>query len=461
MKEKKIFPVLFLLACSLTVVFLFRETLITNYFQDDWYSISISKINNIFDFVNIFIPNKQVVYYRPLGMQLPFFFNTFFFGLNPFPFRIMTFVVHTLNSILVYYLFKRLLKSDTSSLLGGFLYSTSAVHYIPFFWSSTFAFILGMTFSLLTVIFFIDFLNEKQFKKLFLSLSAFILGFLTFEVTVVLPLILALYLYFYKFFHNFRFLFPFFFLSVSYFLFRSIFFPPPNIPDYQLALGKETLQNLKYYFLWSFNWPEEIKNQFIKFWQVNPKFIAEFFFFYISFLVTFLINLMLFIFLPVILIIRKKIRINSNLVIFSCFWFLSGLAPVIFFPKHAFPYYLPLSLLGLLLAFIYLFSKTVAFFSRKFNFLKYIFQIVLMISWLWSVLSLIEFNSLIHWAPRRGRLSANFIKTAKYKLGSPFQSFYFIVNPYPENRLALNDQDAFRLVFNKELFSHARVLPVS
>ena len=73
-----------------------------------------------------------------------------------------------------------------------------------------------------------------------------------------------------------------------------------------------------------------------------------------------------------------------------------------------------------------------------------------MFNWLWSVSMLTQFNGLIHWAPRRGRLSARLIKTAKYKVKSPYQSFIFLAHPDSETRLALNNQDALRIIFQRD-----------
>jgi len=449
-KKQNLFPYLFLLTANIAVLYFFRESLITSFFQDDWYSLTISKVARYSDLVNFFRPDKQVVYYRPLGMQLPFFINTLLFNINPLPFRILTFITHGINSFLVFLLFKRLLKSYFSSLMAAFLYVTSGINYIPFFWSSTFAFILGMTFSLLTIIYFLDFLDKQQLIKFYLSLMFFFLGLLTFEVITVLPVILAVYVCLFKFRQKFSFLFPFFFISFFYLAFRFIFFPPPDIPDYHVSLGRQTLQNFKYYFLWSFNWPEEIKNQFIKFWQVNPKFIREFRNFYDAFRLSLVVNLFLLFVLPVILAVFKKIKINFPVNIFAIIWFVSGLLPVIFFPRHTFPYYLPLSFIGLLLFFLPLLQQSVIYLSRKFNLIQFIIQLVLMINWLWSVSMLTEFNSLIHWAPRRGRLSAKLIKTAKYRVTFPYQSFVFLANPDSETRLSLNDQDALRIIFQRD-----------
>lgn len=439
--KHKFLKCLFFLILPLITFWVYRESFTNYYFQDDWYSLTISRVNDPLDFIKLFLPNPLVVYYRPLGMQVPFFLNLFFFGPNPLPFRYITFSVHIVNSILVYLLFKRLLKSATSSFLSSFLYATSAIHYIPFFWSATFAFVLGPTFALLTFIFYLD----NKYKKSFLF---FILGLFTFEIIAVVPLIIAVHHFIFRPHKKHNFLLPFLFLSAFYLLFRSIFLPPPEIPDYRFSLNQETVQNLKYYLLWSFNWPEEMKNQFVKFFTVNRLFIRDFKTSYRVFVVSFFINLFFLLVLPVCLALFKKIKIDLRIALFSLIWYICGLLPVIFFPRHAFPYYLPFSFIGLLLFFLSLYSCFLNFLSKKNVWAVLLIHLVLVINWMFSVSTLIDFNSKIHWAPRRGRLSAQLTTSARQIHALNNKASVFLAKDDPEIRLALNDQDALRIIFD-------------
>src|SRR3989344_339455 len=183
-KRKLLF--IFYLFTFATVIVIYSSSFKGYFFQDDWYSLSISKISGSYGILDFFVPNKQVVYYRPLGMQLPFYLNTLFFGLNPLPLKIFTLIVHFINTVLIYLIFKRLFKSNIPAILSSFLYATSGIHYIPFFWSSTLAFVLGPLFAL----FSFYFIMKKNYSR---SLLLYIFGLLTFEVTVILPVIFLAY----------------------------------------------------------------------------------------------------------------------------------------------------------------------------------------------------------------------------------------------------------------------------
>ena len=431
---------IFFLVLVFTVLIIYFPALNSYFFQDDWYSFSISQAKSLRQFLDFFLPNKNVVYYRPLGMQIPFFLQQTLFDLNPVPFKILALLTHLLNAFLVYSLFKKLIKSDLDAQLAAFLYATSAIHYIPFYWSATYAFILGLTFTLLSLLFFI---GEKYFR----AILCFVLGLLTFEIIAVLPAILLAFHLLFKTGKYFRILIPYFLISGLYLIFRFLFQPPPQIPEYRFSLNLNTLLNLKYYFLWIFNWPEEMKNQFVSFFFVNPLFIKDFRFYYYSFIISLSINLSIFILLPLILMLFGKIRIAAGNLIFTAVWTFSAMLPVIFFPLHTFPYYLPLAFLGLLLFLLPLFRRTISCLAEKLILFKWLLPAIIIINWLWSVFVLMDFNAKIHWAPRRSNLSRLYVEKAG-KLNIPQGGIAaFIVNPDPENRFALNNQDAFYVLF--------------
>ena len=433
-------PFFFCLIFLISIIIYF-PALNSYFFQDDWYSLSISKAANLTEILNFFLPNKNVVYYRPLGMQFPFFLLQVIFGLNPLPFKIIALSVHLLNVLLVYRLFKKLIKSESVSLLSAFLYSTSAVHYIPFFWSATFAFILGITFSLLTFLFFI----EQKYLRSFLF---FILGFLTFEIIAVLPFILLSYKITNKVNQGFKVIVPYILTSVLYAFFRVNFLPPPEIPEYGISLNQQTLMNLKYYFLWAFNWPEEMKNQFLSFITVNPLFIKDFSFYYYSFVVSFFINIFFLVLLPAVFTVLGKIKIDLRNIIFALIWSLTSILPVLFFPLHTFPYYLPLSFLGILFLLLPPFYQYVSYLSKRLAFISWLLPGIVIANWLWSVFVLIDFNAKVHWAPRRSNLSRQFMEKATNEYNPSDSVAVFLIKPDAENRFALNNQDALRVFFN-------------
>lgn len=145
----------------LLVYFLFRGAFSASFFQDDWFSLLISKPTSLFDIVKFFAPRIDVVYYRPLGMQLPFFINQVLAGMNPIPVRLATLAFHIINSFLVYKLVRLISKNSLLAKLSSFLYASSAIHFTVFYWAATFAFVLAPFFYISSFLFYL-----KQKPKL-------------------------------------------------------------------------------------------------------------------------------------------------------------------------------------------------------------------------------------------------------------------------------------------------------
>lgn len=430
--------------------FLYRDTIGAYFFQDDWFSLRISNVTNIRDFAGFFIPRKDVIYYRPLGMQIPFFFIQRVFGINPFPFHLLTYITHALNILLVFTLLKLIKKDLFISLLGAFMYGLSAVFYTPMFWPATYAFILGPAFFFISFIFFILSLQNKQKKYYLFSLGAFFLGLFTNEMVIVLPLILFFYqIYLRK--TNLRKLLPYFLTASVLLIMRFLIFRPPVTGSYQLELGKEIFTNLRGYLLWSYNWPEEMKAQFLNFRQINPVFIKEFPFYFSVFMITILINLLLLFIIPSVCILINRKWKFIFLFFFCLIWFVTGLLPVLFFTNHTFSYYLPISLFGLLLFGASIFRYWIGIIFNTSKIIASIFVIVLIINWTISTMITIDFNSKIHWAPQRAKRSRLLVERAgEFYPKSTIKSNYIFVRPSSENKLALNNQDAFKVIYGSD-----------
>lgn len=427
---------------SLLVSFLIYKSSLEGYFfQDDWFTLRISKAVNLQDFLGFFVPRNDVIYYRPLGMQLPFFILQSLFGVNALPFHILIFSTHAINILLVYLLIYLIKKDKLVAALSAFLYGVSAVHYIPMFWPATYAFLSGPLFFFLSFILFIKY-------RYFLSFSFFILGLLTNEMIIVLPAVLFLYSFYLKKLRIKR-LLPFFLAAVLIFVVRFLIFTPPVKGSYQLGLGKEILINLKAYLLWSFNWPEEIKAQFTSFFKVNQQFIKDFGDYFWKYMAVTLINITLMFIIPGVIIILKKKRNILPVLFLGLAWFVVALTPVLFFSQHSYSYYLPISLVGMLLAVISLFKYMLEEIYAKNSVLAIILVFLLLGSWTYSSAMTVEFNSKIHWAKSRAKLSKSLIDEIKKNDRKQFGN-EVIVNYTSENKYALNDQDALKIIYNDD-----------
>ncbi len=442
MKKTALFIIL-----ALVVFKLYQPSFSSYFFQDDWFSLRISQVNTFADFGKMFLPRSDVIYYRPIGMQLPYFFLQNFFGLNPLPFHILTFITHLVNILLVYFLVKLLTGKKFASLFAAFLYGTSLVHYTPFFWSATYAFVLGPTAFFLTYICFLIFLRKKKKKYLAFSLISFTLGLLTNEIIIVLPLIFLLQiLIFEKNKKTLVYLTPYILLGLTLFLIRLVIYPPPLTGSYHIGFGKYLFNNLEGYLLWSLNWPEEIKAQLVNFHTINPQFLSEFPAYVRSFSFNSLTIILFLIILPTLLIIRQKKFRLFIYAIFGIIWFLLSLAPVIFFSQHTFSYYLPVALIGLLLPAGLLLDSFLKSIPQKYSLISLLIIVLVCSSWVFSTKMGIDFNDKIHWVPRRAKISKSLIEEALKVYQFPDDGYIIYVRPDSENKLSLNDQDAFKMV---------------
>ena len=166
---------------------LYKDAFSSYFFQDDWFSFRISNAWAVADFISFLAPRNDVIYYRPLGMQLPFFLMQRFFGLSPLPYRLLSLFTIIAASVVVYKLIDDIIRNKIASLFAAFLYATSAVHYIPMYWFATYAFVLGPLFVFLSLWFFR--------KNIIYSIIFHLAALLTFEIAVVTPVLLTL-LYF-------------------------------------------------------------------------------------------------------------------------------------------------------------------------------------------------------------------------------------------------------------------------
>ncbi len=421
----------------------FKSSFSAYFFQDDWFSLSISRVTNIAQIFKFFIPRSDVIYYRPLGMQIPFAVSQFIFGLNPLPFHIVTFIIHLLNGLLVYFLIKELLSNKNIAIFGTFLYLISATHGIIFYWSATFAFVLAPFFYFSSVLLYFR-------KHILISIVLFVMGLLSNELLISLPVLLLIYeLVLGK--REFKKLAIYFILTFAYLVMRWQYLPNVQQGDYQLQLGfKQLLLNLRDYCLWALNWPNEIHNQFSSFLLLNLTFMKNFLFQ----ITTWMINTLLVLFvigLSLLNFIRNST--SRHIMIFGGMWFVIGLMPVLFFSQHAFSYYVPVALVGL----IVVLGSSVANLSKTINPVQYIILLLFIGSGLYAAsLLTMEFDYYTHWAPRRSQLSQKFITNIRNKFPTLLPGFTVVVKhsgSSSEYQWAMGDENALKVIYNDDSIS--------
>lgn len=433
---------LLVLAITGFIFFLFRPAFSAYFFQDDWFSLSISQARTIPEFLQFFAPRTDLIYYRPLGMQIPFFLIQSFFGINPLPFRFATVIVHLLNGWLAYRLLNYFLKDNILAIFGSAFYLTSAAQLTIFYWAATFAFVLAPTFYFGS---FLLFVNGKRR----LSLVVFLAGLLANELIVTLPLTLLLWSFLYKQPRRRNQILLFGFISLMYLLFRVVIATPQMSEDYQSIHNvKELLINIRDYFLWSLNWPEEIHNQFVSFSQLNRTFLKDFHSDVLVFTAN-TITLTLVIIAPVFILLRKKV-VPQGLVtpnIFGGVWFLLTLLPVLFFSGHSFAYYVPIPLWGIL--FMSLISlKSWYKFAADNSRVPIISLILLFIVWYAASFQNVKFTTHVHWAPRRANLSRNLINLVTSRYPQLPENAVIVLPKSDENMLALAGDHALQVIYH-------------
>lgn len=171
-----------------------------SYFDDN--VLILENLNFLTDLNNFFrafkeevfhLPNFSAAYYRPI-LTLSFMFDAQISGSSPFFYHFSNVLYHAINSILVFIFLKKLKINERVSFFLSLLFSihpiiTQAVAWIPGRNDSLLA-----LFTLLSFIFYIDYLEKGQGKNYFLFILFFITAIFTKETAIVLPLFYLLYL---------------------------------------------------------------------------------------------------------------------------------------------------------------------------------------------------------------------------------------------------------------------------
>lgn len=431
--------IFFALVALLSTFLLFQPTFNTYFFQDDWFSLLNSQVKTFEDFVFFFVPREELIYYRPLGMQMPFFLSQSIFGLNPLPFRIATFVTHIFNGYILYLLLDILLKEKRTAFFGALLYLTSSIHLTIFYWAATFAFVLAPTYFFGGFYLFI----VKRYR---LSLVALILGLMTNELLVTLPLALTAFLFIERKFEIRR-IWVFWLTSGIYTVFRITSSFSSSAAYGRVESVNEFAKSLRNYALWMFHWPEEIHNQFVSFITLNQIFLRDFSGYAVIFTICVLVFVVYFWVFPLWKIASTKKKPDLTLFFFGLCWFVITLSPVLYFENHRYAYYLPIPFAGILIGSLVLFQIWT---KGKSTFVVTGLLISLLIVWYFAALKNIEFNKHVHWAPRRSLLSqqiTNKIILRYPKLQENSVVLVDVDGNEDEVKWALGDQNAFQTIF--------------
>jgi len=380
--------------------FLYFPVFKYGFFQDDFLHLITTQIP-ISGLLKFFTDNSAI-YYRPLGIQFAYWLQQLIFGPRPIYFHLFGFLVHLLNTFLVYSLIAKITKSKSVSFFASFLYATSAIHFISLFWLAETNLLLG------ALVLFLS-LNVYLSGRIGLSLMLFILGLLTHEIVIIFP--------------SRTYLVGLISIALSYLLLRLVILPVPAGGTYTPQLNLNSLNSLIWYLLWSFNLPEELKYQLIL-WppHIQPKFLANF----TSHL---LIWLGSFIGLTSAILFKARSLLKSfRLIWLSLGWFIIGISLFLVLPLHQYPNYIIAGLPGITLLLSLSLAK-----------LKPFWRGLILSLWLISSFLTLRITELTHWTVQEAqRVDRAFVKTRQLYPQIPPNGTIIIKSDYQIHQALFN-----------------------
>lgn len=131
--------------------------------------------------------------FRPLSERLFYWSGYHLAGLNNIPFRIVTYSTLLLASGLLILIARRLTGSSCAAILAALIWVTNPCLTLPITWTATTNQLLWSACALGAIYGFIRYCDTGRQRLLYLSWTAYLLGFGMLEANVAVPLVLAAY----------------------------------------------------------------------------------------------------------------------------------------------------------------------------------------------------------------------------------------------------------------------------
>jgi hypothetical protein len=129
-------------------------------------------------------------HFRPLTKGLYFVVMWHLFGLNPFPYHVVSLVLHAVDSMLVGILLRRMGVSRSVSWAASLLFAVNLAHLVAVAWISCVQQLLGALFALGALIFGIDAMSRRSLRHSSAAVVAYVLALASYEQTLAVPLVL-------------------------------------------------------------------------------------------------------------------------------------------------------------------------------------------------------------------------------------------------------------------------------
>lgn len=334
------------------VLLLYHPAFGVYFSHDDFFSFKVSQTNgSLRDFLNLFsfhsFEDRGIAFYRPLFREA--YFNIYYslFGLNHYPARLFSFLLHFSNIFLVYTFANNFLKNHLTAQLSALFFGISAANVAILYYLTGGIQVQGATlFSLLCLIFFYKFLENGKVYAKRLAFVFFLFGLASHELSTVLPAILLGLTFvkypIFKFLKSASTLWLFFAILIPYF-YLEIFIIGYSSGEEQYKLVfslKNLINSYSWYTVWALGLPEMLIDWVRPGLKLNPSLLKYWSDYYYVIFPTFFLGLLSLMFSSLYLLFVDKKEIINKQNIFLAFWFIVGLTPVIFFPSHKSTYYL-------------------------------------------------------------------------------------------------------------------------
>lgn len=392
---------LWVLAILCVCFVLFFPGFFTYFSQDDFIHLSFSlSADKVLKSFNIF-QKGEFPFYRPIPTQLYYFINYSLFGMQPFWYHIVNFILLCVNIILVYRLVKQITCNAFIGLIAVAIFAINSTHFAPLYSPAYVHELFYVLFSTSVVYFFVKHMQKMNNRDLLFSYGFYILALMAKETAVVIPFILVL-LYLMlqkskKVLQRFIFFIGYFVILAIYLFGHFFYYGIAQSSSYKIIIGKETFNILIWYFLWALSTPNILIDFIGPGARVNNLFFTitgiQGYIYLLSFICVLVIGILLIFF------VRKKLVSTSSSLsrqfISGILWFIIGLVPLIIFPLHKLGTEQAFSLIGLSMSF-----GIVIYACFQMRGIKRIFSIVFVTTYLIVATNSILLGIKTHWIVR-------------------------------------------------------------
>lgn len=293
-------------------------TIVTNYFIKTWSNLSSFFNKDYFKF-------SGELSYRPV-VTLSYFIDYTFWKLNPFGFHLTNLLLHTLNSVLLFFLLTRIFNCQTTSFISTLIFSchpvlSEAVNAVSYRED-----LLATTFFIAAFLLYIK--TSKVERSLsfsyFASVICYLFGIFSKEMAITLPLLIFLYDVLFskskKLFHKLtHYYIGYILTTIFYLLMRFVILHNPveshvSYPEGSIFINFLTMSKVLASYMKLFFVPVTLCADYVIPYSTSL--------FDTSFILSFLL-------LVAVMVITYKLFFYSKTLFFSVVWFFVSLLPVL------------------------------------------------------------------------------------------------------------------------------------